>query len=78
MGWSGLINGKLLTNAQAHFDVFVTSDQNLSYQHNLGKYKIAVVVLCPVRNRIEDLKILIPALIKTLSKPAIGRAVYIR
>ena len=78
MGWSGLMNGKLLTNAQAHFDIFITSDQNLSYQHNLGKFKVAVIVLCPIRNRIEDLKPLIPLLLKILSKPAIGQATYVR
>ena len=75
MGWSGLVNGKLLTNAQAYFDVFITSDKNLSFQHNLEKYKITVIVLCPVRNRLEDLKKMVPSLLRILSKPAIGRAV---
>ncbi|MEI7998279.1 MAG: DUF5615 family PIN-like protein [Candidatus Omnitrophota bacterium] len=78
MGWSGLMNGKLLTNAQAHFDVFITSDQNLSYQHNLDKYQIAVIVLCPIRNRMEDLKLLMPSLLKALTKPSGGKAKYIR
>ena len=78
MGWSGLVNGKLLTNAQAHFDVFITSDKNMSFQHNLNKYKIAVIVLCPVRNQIDHLKKLTPFLLKVISKPIMGRAVFIR
>ena len=69
MGWAGLVNGKLLTNAQAHFDVFITVDQNLAFQQNLDKYKISIIVLCPARNQLEDLKRLIPSLLKVLAKP---------
>ena len=34
-GWSGIKNGKLLTLAEAEFDVFLTIDQNLKYQQNV-------------------------------------------
>ena len=78
MGWSGLKNGKLLTNALSHFDVFVTSDRNLSFQQNLSKYKIAVIVLCPKSDQLESLKLLVPTLLKVLNKTVIGQAVYIR
>ncbi len=78
MGWSGLTNGKLLTNAQVHFDVFITSDKNLSFQNNLGKYKIAVIVLCPARNQIENLLLLIPSLLKVLSSPLKSIPVFVR
>ncbi len=45
-GWSGLKNGALLTAAEeAGFDLFVTADQELSYQQNLIDRKIALVVL---------------------------------
>jgi hypothetical protein len=36
MGWAKLENGDLLNAADASFDVFVTTDQNLRYQQNLG------------------------------------------
>ncbi len=78
MGWSGLMNGKLLSKAEASFDVFVTSDQNLSFQQNLQKYRIAVIVLCPPRNQLEDLKSLIPSFLKSLSNIESGRVVRIR
>ncbi len=78
MGWSGLTNGKLLTNAQAHFDIFITSDQSLSFQQNLQKYQITVIVLCPARNHLEDLKCLIPSLSKILSKPINKQLIYVR
>ncbi len=77
MGWAGLTNGKLLDKAQSHFDVFVTSDQNLSFQQNLKKYKITVVVLCPATNKIDDLKLLVPKLLKEVPGLKAG-VVYIR
>ncbi len=78
MGWSGLVNGKLLTNAQAHFDIFITSDKNLSFQQNLQKYKITVIVLCPAKNQLEYLKLLVPSLLKILSKPVNKKVIHIR
>jgi hypothetical protein len=36
MGWATTENGELLALASKHFDVFVTVDQNLSFQQNLG------------------------------------------
>jgi hypothetical protein len=45
-GWSGLKNGALLTAAEeAGFDLFITADQELSYQQNLTRRRIAVLVL---------------------------------
>jgi hypothetical protein len=45
-GWSGLKNGALLDAAeQAGFDLFITADQELSYQQNLTGRKMALVVL---------------------------------
>ena len=77
MGWAGLTNGKLLSKAQEHFDVFVTSDQNLSFQQNLKQFKITVVVLCPSTSKIEDLRSLVPKLLKEIVEVKFG-VVYVR
>jgi predicted nuclease of predicted toxin-antitoxin system len=59
LGWSGLENGDLLTTAEQNgIDVFVTADQNLSYQQNLSGRRMAVVVLSAtnwpiIKNHIE-------------------------
>ncbi len=46
LGWDRLSNGELLTAAEAAgFQVLLTTDQNLSYQQNLGARRIAIVVL---------------------------------
>jgi len=45
-GWDRLKNGELLDAAEAAgFEVFLTADQSIRYQQNLGTRKIAVVVL---------------------------------
>jgi hypothetical protein len=45
MGWSALSNGDLLDAAEAQFDAFVSTDQNLRYQQNLAGRRLAIVVL---------------------------------
>jgi hypothetical protein len=45
MGWAKLDNGNLLRAAEASFDVFITTDQNLRNQQNLGSRRLAIVVL---------------------------------
>ena len=45
MGWSTLENGDLPRQAEAQFDVFVTTDQNLQYQQNLAGRRLAILVL---------------------------------
>lgn len=44
-GWSGIRNSKLLRQADAEFDLFITSDQNIRYQQNLAGQKIAILEL---------------------------------
>jgi hypothetical protein len=66
-GWSGIKNGKLLTLAAAEFDAFITVDKNLSFQQNLEKLPIAVVVLDAVSNELSVLAPLVPALLRELA-----------
>ncbi len=44
-GWSGIRNGDLLQQAEAEFDLFITSDQNIRYQQNLVGRSIAILEL---------------------------------
>jgi len=52
LGWSNLKNGDLLRAAEGRFDLFVTTDQNLRYQQNLGGRQLAILVL-PTTNWLE-------------------------
>jgi len=46
MGWGRLKNGTLIARAEeAGFNVFVSSDQNLKYQQNLKRLRLAVLIL---------------------------------
>jgi hypothetical protein len=52
-GWDTLRNGELLDAAEAAgFEVFVTTDRNLSYQQDLTNRRIAIVVLGKTRWRL--------------------------
>ena len=66
MGWASFQNGALLAAASGNFDVLVTTDQRLSYQHDVSTFEIAVVVLVARRNKLEFLLPLVPELKKAL------------
>ena len=72
MGWAGITNGKLLTLAQVEFDAFITVDSRLSFQQNLPKYDIAVVLVISKWNRIHDLVALVPELLEKLASAPKG------
>ncbi len=46
LGWAQLGNGELIQNAEeAGFDVFVTGDHGILYQHNHSKRRIPIVLI---------------------------------
>ena len=74
LGWSGLKNGDLIRRAlTAGFDFFLTADQNLPYQQDIAGYGIALIVLKVRRNRIQDLRPLIPGIRQGLTILAPGQ-----
>ena len=76
--WTGLKNGELLRQAKdAGFEVFVTADQNLQYQQNLANSGLGIVVVRAVKNRLEDLRPLIPSLPKILLSVKPGSVVRV-
>jgi predicted nuclease of predicted toxin-antitoxin system len=77
MGWAGLQNGQLLNRAQAEFDIFLTLDQGIPYQQNLGKYEIAVFLLRAHSNSIRSLEPLVPAILKAAQQPTKRRLTVI-
>src|SRR6185312_7302883 len=67
MGWTTVQNGELLALASKQFDMFVTIDQNLSFQQNVGGLSISVMVLCARTARLAELKRLVPTLLETIA-----------
>ena len=66
LGWASKRNGELLALAVSNFDVFLTADRNLSYQRDVSRFDIAVVVLAARGNRLDDLRPLVPRLLEIL------------
>ena len=71
-GWAGTSNGALLRQAEKHFEVFLTADQNLECQQDLAGDRLAVVVLESRTTRLADLEPLIPALLASLPEAKAG------
>jgi hypothetical protein len=77
MHWGGLTNGFLLQKAQTGFDVFLTGDTNLSFQQNLTKFNIAVIVLEAPSTRLIDTLQLMPAVLQILTHIGPGEVIRI-
>lgn len=72
-GWASKRNGELLRLASPEFDVFITADQNLEHQQNVGQFDIAVVILVAPSNRLADLMPLLPKVLGLLASVRSGR-----
>lgn len=66
-GWASKKNGELLELAEGHFDLFLTVDQNLQFQQNLLKSKIAIVLLIVADNSIDTILSLLPRIESALA-----------
>jgi hypothetical protein len=76
-GWSGIKNGRLLTLADAEFDVFLTVGQNLKYQQNLADFRIAIILLVARNNRLKTLQPLMSEVREALGSIAAGEFIRI-
>jgi hypothetical protein len=78
-GWAGKKNGELLRlMATAGFDVLLTVDQGVRYQHNLRAAGVAVLVLVAASNDILDLIPLVPGALAALAGIQPGDMVEVR
>jgi len=66
IGWAGLKNGALLTEAQKSFDVLLTMDSNMAHQLDLSGFQIAVIALSARSNRLADTRPLMPKVLAVL------------
>ena len=77
-GWLGLGNGVPLARGRpAGFSIIVTADRDLPHQQNLAAIGISAVILAGVRNRIEDLRPLIPGILAAIARVRPGEAVEV-
>ena len=76
-GWAGKKNGELLKLAGGEVDVFITADQNVSYQQNLAGHDIAVIALIASSNRLADRQLLVPAILEQLKTARPGVVLHV-
>jgi predicted nuclease of predicted toxin-antitoxin system len=76
-GWSGKENGELLALADAGFGVMVTVDQNIRFQQDVTRLKIALIILRARSNRLVDLQPHFPARIEALRSIQPGTVVEV-
>lgn len=78
MGWAGTRNGLLLRQAAVEFDVFLTVDQGIEFQHHLVGVDLGVIVMAAPSNKIEDLRPLMPRAHAAISSISAGEIVVVR
>jgi hypothetical protein len=61
-----------LALAEKEFDLFITVDRKISTQQDLTKFKIPVLLIRARTNRLEDIRPLVPELLKTLDRASAG------
>ena len=68
MGWAGIGNGLLLSQAaKEDFDAFITVDRGIEHQQNMSGLPLPVIIMFGVRNRLVELQPLIPGVVDVLS-----------
>jgi predicted nuclease of predicted toxin-antitoxin system len=68
-GWTSIKNGKLLALAASEdFDVLLTADKGMEYQQNLAALPVSILIVLAKSNRIEDLALAVPRILKTLEE----------
>ena len=65
-GWAGIQNGDLLKRITGKFDTFITIDGNLAHQQDTANLPFGVIVLKARSNKIEDIRPLLPKILRSL------------
>ena len=72
-GWAGIKNGELLGRMRGEYDVLVTMDRGIEFQHQIGALPFGIVVVRARSNRIQDLRPLVSSIITAIdaTKPGL-------
>ena len=62
-GWAGIKNGDLLRCMSGQYDVLVTMDRRIKFQHRVAALPLGTVVVHARSNRMQDLKPLVPSIV---------------
>jgi hypothetical protein len=65
-GWAGIKNGDLLRRMHGQYDVLVTMDRGIEFQHRVTALPFGIVVVRARSNRMRELRPLVPAMIAAI------------
>lgn len=65
-GWAGIRNGDLLARMRGQYDVLVTMDRGMEFQHRVAVLPFGIVVIRALSNRMQHLKPLAPAIMDAI------------
>lgn len=72
-GWAGFKNGKLLAKISGRFEGFITIDKRIERDQKIPA-DVAVITVRARSNRIQDLRPLVPELLKAVKESKPGRS----
>ena len=79
LSWWGRRNGAFLAGMLAEgFTIFVTVDRNLAWQQNIPASGITVIVLRAAKNRLRDLRPLLPEVRRIVATAVAGEVYHVR
>jgi predicted nuclease of predicted toxin-antitoxin system len=76
-GFTSKKNGELLRLAEGQFDVLITLDKGIQYQHNLAGNSVAILIIRVKSNRLEDVIVHAAACLNALKSIRSGQVVKI-
>jgi hypothetical protein len=78
MHWMGLKNGALLSECEENgFKALLTKDSNMPFQQNIAARKLALLVLRPASQSVEDILALATKILSALNSIKDGEIVTI-
>jgi predicted nuclease of predicted toxin-antitoxin system len=77
-GWAGKKNGELLLLAEkSGFEIFLTLDQGMEYEQNLGKREITIILVTAKSSQLIDLLPRMPAVLNVLRTVRPGQLIHV-
>lgn len=77
MGWAGFENGALLRVAEIDFDVFVTADNSIRFQHMIADFDLSIILIRGKTNRRADIEPLMTRVNRAIWNSAPGQTTVV-
>ncbi len=72
-GWTGGKNSDLLRRMRGDYDVLVTMDRGVEFQHNIPALPYGVVLVRAASNRMQHLRPLVPTILDAIATTKPGQ-----